>query len=382
MFTSKAAIIGAGMMGPTHVEALRRNGITVTGIAGIDESESQKAAKELNLAKAYSSFEEVLSDSDVNVVHITTPNKFHFEMARDALNAGKHVLCEKPLAMNSKESAGLVELAKKTATVAAVNYNLRFYPLVMEAKDFIQRGDLGDIFSITGSYVQDWLLYDTDYNWRIKADEGGALRAVSDIGTHLLDAIRHMTGLEVQSLCADLHIVHKNRKRPKGEVQTFVSKVDKTLNPTEDLKVDTEDQAAILVRFNNGVRGVLWISQTTAGRKNSFKFEISGSKSALAWDSEQPCELWVGHRDKANEIIRKDPGILSESAQACNTFPGGHIEGYPDTFKMHFKQLYNYIEDGDYGKPAPFPTFEDGHHEIVVCEAILESSKKGGWVSL
>ncbi len=296
----KTAIIGAGFMGPAHTEALRRLGINVTGILGVDEAESKKAAENLNLAKAYKNLNEVLQDKEVDAVHITTPNKFHYQMAKATLNAGKHVMCEKPLAMNSQESSELAELAANSGLAAGVNYNMRWYPLCVEARERVKNNELGDIYSITGSYVQDWLLYPTDYNWRVLADEGGALRAVSDIGTHWLDLVQTVTGLKVTEVCADLQIVHPVRKRPKGEVETFSGKVQE-IQATEDVNISTEDCGSIMLRLSNGARGCLWVSQTTAGRKNCLRFEVAAAKKALYWNSESPNEMWIGHREKANE---------------------------------------------------------------------------------
>jgi predicted dehydrogenase len=381
MFDIRTAIIGAGFMGPAHTEALRRLGIQVTGILGVDENESLSAAKKLGLPKAYRSFKEVLADPQVRAIHITTPNRLHFQMARDALKERKHVLCEKPLAMNTKETAHLLQLAKRTNCAAGVNYNMRFYPLCLEAKEMISKGKVGDVYSVVGSYVQDWLLYPTDYNWRVLAEEGGALRAVADIGTHWLDLAQSVTRLKVTSVCADLRTVHPVRQRPKGEVQTFSGKV-RRIQATDNVAVTTEDCGSILLRFENGAKGCLWVSQTTAGRKNCLQFEIAGAKTALYWNSEKPNAMWVGSREKANEVLLKDPGLLSDAVRPYVGYPGGHNEGYPDTFKMCFKAFYSYIAKGDFKAAPTFPTFEDGHREVLLCEAILKSHKKGGWINL
>jgi predicted dehydrogenase len=377
----RTAIIGAGFMGPAHAEALRRLGIEVTGILGVDEMESQSAAKKLGLPKAYRNFREVLADPGVRAVHITTPNRLHFQMARDALKERKHVLCEKPLAMNSKETAHLLQLAKRTHCAAGVNYNMRFYPLCLEAREMAAGGKVGDVYSVVGSYVQDWLLYPTDYNWRVLAEEGGALRAVADIGTHWLDLTQFITGLKVTAVCADLKTVHPVRQRPRGEVETFSGKVKK-IQPTESVPVSTEDCGSILLRFENGAKGCLWVSQTTAGRKNCLRFEIAGAGNALYWNSEKPNSMWIGSREKANGILLKDPGLVSDAVRPFVGYPGGHNEGYPDTFKMCFKAFYSYIAKGDFKAAPAFPTFEDGHREVMLCEAILKSHKKGGWVAL
>ncbi len=376
----KTAVIGAGFMGPVHTEALKRLGVQVIGILGVDDAESQKAKTALVLEKAYKNLDEVLADN-VDVVHITTPNKLHYEMAKAALKAGKHVLCEKPLAMNSDQSAELVELAKSSGRVAGVNYNIRFYPLNLQARQKVNAGDVGEIYSIVGSYVQDWLLYATDYNWRVLADEGGALRAVADIGTHWLDLVQTITGLQVTAVNADLRTVHPVRKRPTGEVETFSGKVQE-IEATEKVDIDTEDCGSIMLKFDNGAVGHLWVSQATAGRKNCLRYEIAGAQSALSWDSEDPNQLWLGYRDKANERLIKDPGLLDETVRPYANYPGGHNEGFPDTFKQCFRAFYSYIANGDKSAEPQFPTFEQGHHEIVLCEAILQSHQKQGWVKI
>lgn len=386
MYNIGVAVIGAGFIGPVHVEALQRLGVPVVGILAATPEETRGAAAKLGLAKAYASLDELLADPAVQVVHITTPNRFHFEVASAALRAGKHVLCEKPLAMNSTESAALVELARETGLAAGVNYNVRFYPLCLEARDMVRRGDLGDVYSICGSYVQDWLFYPTDYNWRVLAEEGGALRAVADIGTHWLDLIQFITGLEVETVCADLKTVHPIRQRPKGEVQTFKGKEEQFV-ATESVEISTEDYGGVMLRFRGGGRGVLWTSQVTAGRKNCLRFEIAGSKQALSWCSESPNELWIGHRERANESLIRDPGLLSAYARGFINYPGGHNEGFPDTFKQIYRAFYDTIAAGDFANSgdaaAPtFPTFADGHREILLCEAILKSHVERRWVDV
>lgn len=376
------AVIGTGFMGGAHVEALRRIGVNVVGILGSSEEKSRRAAEQLHLVRAYANYEDVLFDEEVQSIHLGVPNRLHFEMAQAALKAGKHVLCEKPLAMNSEESAQLVELASQHPQLAAgVNYNIRFYPLCIEAHEKIQKGEFGKVLHVGGSYVQDWLLLETDYNWRVLAKEGGELRAVADIGTHWLDLITYVTGLEVEEVCADLKTVHPIRQRPTGEVQTFKSKVE-TGTETELIEVNTEDYGGIMLRFCGGARGMLWVSQTTAGRKNCLRFEIAGSQKSCAWDSEKPNELWLGHRERANEILLRDPSLLSESARTYATYPGGHNEGYADSFKQCFAAFYSYVKAGDFSKKPPYPVFADGHREIVLCEAILKSHQSGGWVKV
>lgn len=375
------AIIGTGFMGPAHTEALRRLGINVAGILGSSAEKSMKAVEDLGIPKGYSNLDELLADENIDAVHVTSPNKFHFEQTCKILQAGKHVHCEKPLAMTSDESREMVKLAKESGLVAGVNYNIRYYPLNIEVRDMVRRGALGEIFAIRGSYVQDWLLYDTDYNWRVLAEEGGRLRAVADIGTHWLDLLQTITALPVEAVFADLKTVHPVRKRPKGEVQTFSGKVA-DLQAVEPIGIETEDIGAILLRFKGGATGSLWVSQVTAGRKNSLKYEISGSDSAVAWNSENPNDLWIGHRNKANEQLFRDPGLVSDAARVHITYPGGHNEGYDDSFKHSFKSFYDYIAAGDFSAPEPFPTFAEAHKEIVLCEAILQSNEQQQWIEI
>jgi predicted dehydrogenase len=381
MHNFNVAIVGTGFMGPAHTEALRRLGINVAGILGSSAEKSQRAAKDLGIPKGYSSFEELLADDDIQVVHITSPNRHHFEQASGVLNAGKHVHCEKPLAMTSEESRAMVKLAKESGLAAGVNYNIRYYPLNIEVRDMVRRGALGEIFSIKGSYVQDWLLYPTDYNWRVLADEGGKLRAVADIGTHWLDLLQTVTGLAVEAVFADLKTIHQTRQRPTGEVATFSGKVE-VIQAAESIKIDTEDFGAVLLRFKGGAHGSLWVSQVTAGRKNSLMYEISGTEGAVSWNSENPNDLWIGHRNQPNQQLFRDPGLVSEAARAHITYPGGHNEGYDDSFKHSFKSFYDYIAAGDFSAPEPFPTFEEGHKEILLCEAILKSHKQQKWIEI
>jgi predicted dehydrogenase len=237
------------------------------------------------------------------------------------------------------------------------------------------------VHSVVGSYVQDWLLLPTDYNWRVLAREGGRLRAVADIGTHWLDLVQTVTGLEIDAVCADLLTVHAVRQRPKGEVQTFKGKEERAV-ATEPVRINTEDCGSILLRFRGGARGVLWVSQTTAGRKNCLRLEIAGAEAALAWQSEEPNTLWIGHRGRSNESLIRDPSLVSEAARQYISYPGGHAEGFPDTFKQCFRAFYGYIAGGDFSAPPPFATFADGHREILLCEAILDSHRQGKWVKV
>lgn len=377
----KAAVVGTGFIGPAHVEALRRLGIEVLGVAGSSPQRARPKAEALRVPGVYENYEELLGDDNVNVVHICTPNYLHFPMAKAALEAGKHVVCEKPLTMTSAESAKLVELVREKGLVGAVNFNIRFYPLCQEARAMVRRGDLGDVYIIQGSYLQDWLFYYTDWNWRLEPELGGSLRAVGDIGSHWLDLVTFVTCLRITSVMADFGTFIPVRRKPLVPIDTFAGK---ELKPEEyeEKPIQTEDYATILLAFEAGGKGVVTVSQVCAGRKNRLSFEIDGSKGALAWNSERPNELWIGHRERANEVLIKDPSLLSSEVKWCAGYPGGHSEGFPDTFKQLYAAVYGYIERGDYAAPADFPTFTDGHEENLICEAIERSAREQRWVEI
>jgi len=375
----KAAIVGLGFVGRAHLDALRRLGITVQGVLGSTPERSKTASESMRLPRAYSSLEELAADASVQVVHLCTPNHLHLQEASQLLRAGKHVLCEKPLALDSRESAALVSLLKETGRVGGVAYNLRYYPLCQEARALIRKGAIGQVKLVHGSFLQDWLLFPTDWNWRLETKLGGELRAVSDIGTHWLDLVSWLTDTKVSELCADLATVLPTRRRPKGRVESFQKAAPAE---SEEVMIETDDYASVLLHFEDEVRGVMTVSQVSAGRKARMWFEIDGSEGSLAFDSESPNNLWIGRRDRACEVLPKDPALQTPESRGYAAYPGGHPEGYPDTFVQLFKDFYGYLAAGDFHAPRTFPTFETGHDEIVLCEAIAESAQKKAWVSV
>jgi predicted dehydrogenase len=375
----QAAVIGAGFVGRAHIEALRRLAIPVRGVLGSSLSRTQNSCRSLGIERAYQSIEELASDASVDVVHVCTPNHLHFPETEAALRAGKHVMCEKPLAMNTVETAALVELARKQRKVGAVTYNLRYYPLCQEAHALVKQGAIGEPRIAHGSYLQDWLLYDTDWNWRLDSALGGEMRAVADIGTHWLDLICWITGRNLKELCADLATIIPVRRRPTGPVETF-KKTDNM--STEPVPMTTDDYGSVLLRFEGGLRGVMTVSQVSAGRKNHMWFEIDGTEGSLAWDEEEPNLLWIGSRKQANRFLIKDPSLMTPEARGYAAYPAGHAEGYPDTFVQLFRDLYTYIAAGDLTAPRSFPTFETGHYEVKLCELIAVSARERRWVEV
>ena len=372
-----AAVIGLGFVGKAHLDSLRRIGVSVRGMLGSSRERSEMVSESLGLERAYVSLDELAEDHDVSVVHICTPNHAHFEQASRMLRAGKHVLCEKPLAMDSRESEMLVKLARERRCVGGVAHNLRYYPLCHEAKPAVTSGVIGQPRLVHGSFLQDWLLFPTDWNWRLDPKLGGELRAVSDIGTHWLDLMMWITGRKVTEVCADLATVLPIRHRPRGRVETF----QKASNAEhDDVPITTDDYASVLLHFEEDLRGVMTVSQVSAGRKARLWFEIDGSKGSLAWNSESPNTLWIGRRDRANEVLPKDPALLSPAARGFAAYPGGHAEGYPDTFVQLFRDFYGYLDAGDFDARRPFPTFANGNHELLLCEAIGQSARDRAWV--
>ncbi len=376
-----AAVAGLGFMGGAHIEALRRIDIDVIGCLGTTPEGSQAGAQQYGLSRGYSSFDELAADPDVDVVHICTPNYLHYAMCKGAILAGKHVICEKPLAVSSAQSAQLTRLAAERGIVDAVNYNMRFYPLCQEGHDRIQAGEIGEVRIIHGHYLQDWLFFPTDWNWRLEPEQGGALRAVADIGTHWLDMVIWLSGLRITAVMADLATLIPTRYKPAGSVETFANKLGVD-SEAQEVPIATEDYATIMLRFSNGARGVVTLSQVSAGHKNQFEWEVNGSVASLRWAQEEPNHLWLGHRDQPNGVLIKDPSLMHESARSTASYPGGHAEGYPDTFKQLFRKVYGYIEAEDFSAPRPFPTFADGHQEMLLCDAILQSSQQGQWVEV
>lgn len=375
-------IAGVGFIGPAHIEALRRlPGIEVVSISHNIEEEAKEKAEALGIEKYYVNYEDQLASDELDCIHICTPNFLHYEMAKKALKAGIHVVCEKPLATRIEDAEELVALAKETGLVQAVHFNLRYYPLVRQMKRMREKGDLGEVYSVIGSYLQDWLFYNTDYNWRLETAQSGESRAIADIGSHLIDIIEYITGLSITAVMADFNTVHKTRKKPLKAIETYSGKM---LQPEDyaDVPIGTEDYASVLLRFDNGSKGVVTVSQVSAGRKNQLKIEISGSNKNLHWNSESPNELWLGSRDEANSVLMRDPSLFDEEAASLISFPGGHNEGFPDTSKQMFKEVYEAISAGKQPTKPSYPTFEDGYRELVLCERILESNKEERWVNV
>jgi predicted dehydrogenase len=376
----KTAIFGTGFMGRVHLEAVRRlESVEAVAIAGRNAEAARRLGAGFSIPTITTDYREVLRDPAIDAVHICTPNAQHFPMVKDALQAGKHVLCEKPLATTVEEGEELVSLAVRQGVRKCVCHNLRFYPMVQQMRALREAGDLGEILVVQGSYFQDWLLYDTDWNWRVDAKAGGRSRCMADIGSHWFDLAEHVTGLRVTSLCADLQTFHSTRKQPKHSVETFANKL---LGPEDYIGtvVETEDFGAVIFHMGTRARGSVTASQVSAGRKNRFNIEIYGTRSSVAWNQERPDELWVGHRDTSNEIFIKDPSLLKPGARSYADLPGGHSEGYDDTFKQIFRRFYASIATPD--ATPEYPQFVDGLRQLTILDAALQSHRTRSWIDV
>ncbi|WP_319476306.1 Gfo/Idh/MocA family oxidoreductase [Marispirochaeta aestuarii] len=382
----RVAVIGTGFIGPVHAEAVRRNPdlAELTAIAGSSEEAAGEAAARLNVPFYSGDYRDVITREDVDLVHICTPNYLHYPMVRDCLENGKHVLCEKPLAMNSKEARDLVRTAEEKQLKAAVNYNLRYYPMIQEIKSRNSNSPYGRIFALQGSYLQDWLLHETDYSWRMESKLSGKTRAVADIGTHWMDLAQYVTGLKIEKVLAQFgRMFETRRKSAGGRDHTFDRGDAKNPSDYTSYPVDTEDHAQILLSFEGGVQGNLTVSQVSAGYKNFMEYRQMGRDVSYSWNSEAPNRIKIGHRDRANEILMKDPGLLHSRAASMSAYPGGHQEGYGDTLKFILRDFYSDVLGRSVeGGVSDYPTLRDGLAEMLLCEAIIKSAETGEWMEV
>ena len=376
----RTAVIGTGFMGRVHLEALRRvPNVDVVEVAGTSLEKARALGAGYGIVNATADWRDIMADPSIDAVHITTPNDSHFPIAKAAFEAGKHVLCEKPLGLTVAEAQSLTELQAITKLRGALCHNLRYYPMVQQIRAMREAGELGDILVVQGTYSQDWMLYESDWNWRVEPAASGASRVMADIGSHFFDMAEHLTGLKVRSLCSDWQIFHPTRKRPKNGGETFSGKLGAASESTEE-KIETEDFGATLFRMGPRARGAMTASQVSAGRKNGLVMEIYGTKAGLTWRQEKPEELWIGHRDAPSQTLLKDPSLMLETARGFADVPGGHAEGYQDTFKQLFRRFYASIADP--GAPPNYPQMADGLRQMNILAAELESNRRHGWVDV
>jgi predicted dehydrogenase len=372
-------IVGAGFVGPHHVDAVRRLGyVDVVAVAGSNDESGRRKADQIGAQRGYGGYQALIDDPEVEVVHVATPNDMHFPVIAAALAKGKHVVSDKPLAATAAESRQLVDLAKRAGVVAAVTFNYRGNPLVQQARRAVANGEIGKPTFLHGYYLQDWLIKDTDYSWRLEPTKGGGSSALGDIGSHWCDLAQHVTGLRITHVLGDITTVIPQRKKPRVAREAFQTS---GASDMETVDVQVEDLASVLVRFDNGAKGTFTAGQVCAGHKNDLVLEVCGSTASLLWRQERQNELWIGRRDKANEILQKDPSLIDADVRGYARLPGGHQEAWADAFCNLMRDIYGYIATGahpDPSRPHVFATFEDGYRANCIVEAILESAKQGG----
>ena len=379
----KVGIIGMGFIGAAHIDALRRvGGVELVAVADARGPAAEQKAKEYGIPKFFNHADALISDPEIQVVHNCTPNHLHLEINQKVIAAGKHIFSEKPLAMDSAQSSQMLELLRnRPDTVAGVNFCYRMNALVQDAKNRIAAGEIGRPYLIHGSYLQDFLLFDTDYNWRVEPEYAGVSRCVADIGSHWMDLAQTMTGAKIMEVCANLVVALPTRKKPTAQVATF------SVNPDahyEEKAVQTEDYGGVLLKFDNGASGVFQCSEVSAGRKNFIDIEVDGSKASYHWQHELSDHMWKGNRDTNNEEIIRNPNFLSQEARRYAHLAAGHPEGWNDAFRNNLEAFYEFIRMGK--KPgvdrADFATFEDGHYIMRLTEAIVKSDKERRWVHI
>jgi predicted dehydrogenase len=377
-------LVGAGFVGVHHVDAVRRLGfVDVVAIADASDDAATRRAREYGVSKAYGDFRALVADPAIDVVHVTTPNFLHAPVIRAALEHGKHVISEKPLAMTAAEARELRDAAHAAGVVHAVTFNYRGNPMVQQARDMVAQGELGDLHFIHGAYLQDWLLEKTDYSWRLEPDKGGRSSAFADIGSHWCDLAQHIAGARIESVLADLTTVVNRRLRP-AKALTFSQHT--TDEAVEEVVVTSEDLATVLLRFEGGIRGCVTIGQVCAGHKNDLWLEVNGRQASVRWRQEQQNELWVGSRKRPNAVLTKDPSFMGATALPYVHLPGGHQQGWPDALANVFRDVYGSIARGaTTGDPKPpaLATFDDGYRAACIVEAILESHAAGStWIKV
>ncbi|MBA2355100.1 MAG: Gfo/Idh/MocA family oxidoreductase [Acidobacteria bacterium] len=371
-------LVGAGFIGPHHLDAVRRLGfVEVVAVADSTDAAARQKADSLGVPKSYGSYDALIADPDIHVVHNATPNFLHHPVNMAVIRAGKHIISDKPLAMTSAQARELLDAATAAGVVHAVTFNYRGNPLVQQARTMIAKGEIGPPRFVTGQYLQDWLLFDTDYSWRLEPDKGGESSAMGDIGSHWCDLAQHVTGLKITEVLADLTTVIPQRKRPVGGRQAFTAaSADEVL---ESVDIAVEDLCSVLVRFEHGCKGTFTVGQICAGHKNDLVLEVCGGQASVRWHQERQNDLWIGHRDRGNVVLQKDPSLLDPDVQKYARLPGGHQEAWTDAFRNVLRDIYEHIAAGRpmRERPPAFASFEDGWRANAIIDAVLASHRSG-----
>jgi predicted dehydrogenase len=380
----RCGIIGFGFIGPHHAEAIGRLGnAEVVAVASRDVDKARAKAQRFGVEKVCGSFEELIAGPEIDVVDIATPTASHYPIAMAAIRRGKHVIVDKPLALNVAQAGDMVRAAKAAGIVNAVTFNYRYSPLVQQARVMVQRGDIGKLHLVHGHYLQEWLLQPTDFSWRLEPEESGQAAMIADAGSHWFDLVEHVTGLEITSVLAELHTVMKVRHKPAGAREAFSEQRD---DSTEPYEVQVPDLGAAMLRFSNGAAGIFLTSSLCAGHKNDLRLELHGAKASIAWLQEEPNRLWIGKRGEPDQVLTKDPLLLDPSIRHYAALPGGHNEAWPDAFKNTMANIFDFIASGRHPREADgvsFATFENGLRTTRIADCLVRSGKAGGvWTEI
>lgn len=377
----RIGVIGTGFIGKQHIEAIRRiPGTEVVAVSDSNEEMVKSVSEQLHIPSYYSDYKELLKNETIDIVHNCTPSALHFEINKAIMKSGKHVYCEKPLTLNTNESEELVRLAKEKGVAAGANFNYRHNAMVQEMHERVKNNSIGEVLVVHGQYLQDWLLYETDYDWRLDPKMGGESRAVSDIGSHCFDTMQYILNKKIISVYANLITVYPVRKRTEKTGGTYSGQQGKVL---EEIPIHSEDAAFIMVKFENGIQGLFNLSQVGAGKKNGLSVTISGSTASLEWDQERPDKLWVGHRDSGNEEIYAASGFLTGTAKRYALLPNGHPLGWADALKCAIQSFYESILSGTCQEEKQnYATFAEGHYIMKLIEACLLSNKQKRWIDI
>ncbi len=382
MTAIKVGLIGTGYIGVVHLEMLRRlGGVEVVAVADANGELARAAAGKFGIPRAYERAADLVADREVEVVHDCAPNNVHFEINAAAVKAGKEVLSEKPLALDSKESAELLALAEKHGTLTAINFCYRYYPVVQEAAARARRGDLGEVRAFVGHFLQDWLFYETDYSWRLDPAVAGQANVVADLGSHWCDLVQFMTGQKIVAVMAELHTCLPKRQKPTGGVLSFGAG---RAGGTEEVEIALDDYASLFLKLSNGARGSFTTCQAAAGRKVDLELQVFGSKESYAWSHVRPNALWIGHRERGNETFYESSVLQAEGTRHYAALPTGHPMGYHDAVFNLFRDYYGAVAAKRAGKPfeATFPDFRTGHEMMCIIDAAVESDRRGAWVEV
>jgi predicted dehydrogenase len=385
MRSVRCGIVGFGFIGPQHAEAMRRLGfVDIAAVCSSEPEIARQRASRLGIPKVYERYEDLLNDPTIEVIDIVTPTRMHHPITMAAIARGKHVIVEKPMALSVAQAGEMRDAARAARVVNAVTFNYRYHPLVQQARIMVGRGDVGTIHLLHGHYLQEWLLYDTDFSWRLDPAESGPAAMVGDAGCHWFDLVEHVTGLRVTSVLAELRTVISTRRRPLVAREAFAEAGAE--DETEPYSVRVPDLGAILLRLSNGGTATFLTSPLCAGHKNDLRFEIHGSKMSLSWVQEDPNCLWIGRRGQPDQLLNRDPGLLAPEARPYTSLPGGHSEGWPDAFKNTLSNIFEFIAEGRDPLTADgiqFPTFADGYRAAAITDAIVRSHGSGGlWTNV